>query len=182
MKQFALLLAAVPLMCGISACAQKTDNADYGKTLVAYFSATGTTRKVAQKIASVTEGDLFEIKPAVAYTPADLNWRDKASRSSKEMGDSKARPAIKPGPDNMVQYEVVYLGFPIWWDEAPRIVNTFIESHNFEGKTLIPFATSGGSSITNAEKELKADYPKLEWEEGKLLNGASENDIRQWVK
>lgn len=138
------------------------------KVLVAYFSTTGTTQKVAEKIAKEQKADLFEIKPMVAYTAADLDWRDKQSRSSVEMNDKASRPEMAGKVENMDQYTTIYIGFPIWWYVAPHIINTFIEAHNLEGKTLIPFATSGGSGIEGAVKDLSATYPALKFEAGKL--------------
>lgn len=182
MKQFALLLAAFTMACGFAGCAQKAKAEKNDKVLVAYFSATGTTKKVAEKIASATGGTLFEIVPEKAYTTADLNWRDKTSRSSVEMNDSKSRPAVKGKVSGMENYTTIYLGFPIWWDEAPRIINTFIENNDLDDKAVIPFATSGGSGISNAEQELKKAYPEINWKDGKLLNRASEKDITEWIK
>ena len=141
-----------------------------GKTLVAYFSATGNTAKAARKIAASTGGTLYAIQPVQKYTATDLNWNDKNSRSTKEMNDAKSRPAIKKTLKDIQQYDTVYIGFPIWWDLAPRVINTFIESYNLTGKTIIPFATSGGSGIDNSEKQLKKSYPKLKWKPGKLMN------------
>lgn len=119
-----------------------------GNVLIAYFSATGTTASAAEKLASATGGTLFRITPAQPYTSADLDWNNKQSRSSVEMDDPKARPALKGKVDNLAAYDVVFLGYPIWWGVAPRIINTFIESHDLKGKKLVPFATSGGSSIS----------------------------------
>ena len=115
------------------------------KTLIAYFSASGVTARLAKTLESATGGDLYEIKPVTPYTGADLNWNDKQSRSSVEMKDRTARPAVAVPVENMAQYDYVFVGFPIWWYEAPRIVQTFLESYDFSGKTVIPFATSGGS-------------------------------------
>lgn len=139
-----------------------------GKTLVAYFSATGTTAKVAKEIAAETGGELYEIVPAEPYTAADLDWRNSHSRSSVEMNDPKSRPAMKGSKDDIGSYDVVYLGYPIWWGVAPHIINTFIESHDLKGKRVIPFATSGGSGIERSVGELKAAYPDINWQEGKL--------------
>ena len=144
-----------------------------GKTLVAYFSATGTTARAAKLVAETVDGTLYEIQPAKKYTAADLDWHDKASRSSVEMSDSKSRPALYSKLGSLAEYDTIYIGFPIWWNLAPRIVNTFIESGDFAGKTVIPFATSGSSSISNAEKELQTNYPGINWGKGRLLNGAS---------
>ena len=151
------------------------------KTLVAYFSATGTTAAVAQDLADVTGGTLYEIKPEVKYTAADLDWRDKASRSSVEMQDKASRPAIVKDLKDAGSYDVVYIGFPVWWYTAPTIINTFIEAYGFEGKTVIFFATSGGSSIDKANKDFAAAYPAIHWKAGKTLNGASKADIKAWV-
>ena len=141
--------------------------------LIAYFSASGVTERVARELARAVGGDLYEIRPAEPYTSADLNWMDKGSRSSREMNDDACRPAIASPVERMDQYGTVFLGFPIWWYVEPRIVNTFLESGDFAGKTLIPFATSGGSGIAGAEKDLRARYPGLTWSAGKLVNGGA---------
>lgn len=150
--------------------------------MVVYFSATGTTEKAGKLIAEATSGTLYEIQPVKEYVAADLNWHNKSSRSSVEMADIKSRPALSSKPKNLADYNTVYIGFPIWWDLAPRIINTFIESCDLTGKTIIPFATSGGSSISNAEKELQKTYPTIKWQKGKLLNNASLEDVKQWIK
>lgn len=152
------------------------------KILVAYFSATGTTARAAEKLANVTGGELYAIEPARPYTSADLDWHDKQSRSSVEMNDPKARPAIKDKKENIADYDVVFIGYPIWWDLAPRVVDTFIESHDLKGKTVIPFATSGGSTLTGSATALKRSYPALNWKEGRLLNRADEKTIRTWIE
>lgn len=139
------------------------------KTVVAYFSATGTTKAVAEKLAKEHKADLFRIEPKDAYTDADLDWRDKQSRSSLEMKDKKSRPELKESK-NLSAYEVIYIGYPIWWNLAPRIINTFIEQASLEGKTVIPFATSGGSTIENSVKVLNSTYPAVNWQAGMLLN------------
>ena len=149
--------------------------------LVAYFSATGTTAGVAKTLASVTGGDLFEIVPAQKYTSADLNWNNKQSRSSVEMANPKSRPAVQSKKADMGDYDVIYLGYPIWWGKAPTIIHTFIESYDWKGKTLVPFATSGGSGIEESVSVLKETYPSLNWKNGRLLNRASEKTIREWV-
>lgn len=155
---------------------------DTQRTLVAYFSATGTTARVAREIADVTGGELFRIEPQSPYTDADLNWNDKDSRSSVEMNDPQARPAMKPFTQNIADYDTIFIGYPIWWDLAPRIINTFIESYDLQGKTLIPFATSGSSSIGNSVAVLKKEYPALQWENGKLLNRVGRNTIKEWIE
>lgn len=151
------------------------------KILVAYFSATGTTARAAEKLANDTSGKLYAIVPAQPYTSADLDWNDKQSRSSVEMNDPKSRPAIKSKKENITDYDVIFIGYPIWWDLAPRIINTFIESHDLKGKTVIPFATSGGSSLAGSTAALKKTYPSLDWKEGRLLNRADEKSIRAWL-
>ena len=111
-----------------------------------------------------------------------MDWHSKSSRSSVEMSNAKLRPTLKSKPENLADYDIIYIGFPIWWNSAPRIINTFIESDNFAGKVIIPFATSGGSSISNAEKELRETYPDMKWQKGQLLNGATKEDIKKWTK
>ena len=172
----------VSLMAIVAMCTTVYAQKGEGKVLVAYFSATGTTEDVAEKIAAVTGGELHEIAPEQAYTNADLDWNNRQSRSSVEMNDPKSRPALKEKKANMADYDVVYIGFPIWWGVAPHIVNTFIESHDLKGKTLIPFATSGGSGISQAVAALRKAYPDLNWQDGKLLNRADEHTIRAWVE
>ena len=152
------------------------------RILVAYFSATGTTAAAAEKLARATGGELFAIAPAQPYTDADLDWNDKGSRSSAEMNDPKARPALKAVKGSMAGYDAVFVGYPIWWNLAPRIVNTFIESHDLKGRSVIPFATSGGSGIGNSEAALRKTYPDLKWKNGKLLNRTDEKAIRAGVK
>ena len=173
MNKIILTLAAVMTMI-LAACAQdkgeknmQTEN----KALVVYFSATGTTAKTARTIAEVTGGTLYEIVPQQAYTSDDLDWNDKQSRSSVEMNNPQARPALKDMKLDVAAYDVIFIGYPIWWNQTPRIINTFIESHDLKGKALVPFATSGGSGISNSLKELKRTYPDLEWQGGKPWNG-----------
>lgn len=151
------------------------------RILVAYFSATGTTARAAEKVAAATGGELYVITPAKPYTAADLNWHDKQSRSSVEMNNAEARPALGGKKLNPADYDVVFIGYPIWWDLAPRIVNTFIESHDLKGKIVILFATSGGSSISNSAAVLKKTYPTLDWKGEKLLNRMNEGAIREWI-
>ena len=129
----------------------------------------------------VTGGGLDAILPVEPYTDADLDWTDKQSRSSVEMGDLHARPANKLLQKNGVDYDMIFIGYPIWWDLAPREMNTFMERYDFRGKTIIPFATSGGSSITNSVKALKREYPALNWKEGRLLNQPHEKMSRSWI-
>lgn len=146
------------------------------KKLVAYFSASGVTAKVAKKLAEAAGADLYEIKPAVPYTSADLNWNDKQSRSSVEMGDRSSRPAIADSDANIAAYDVVYVGFPIWWYVAPTIVNTFLESYDFTGKKIVLFATSGGSGFGKAVQGLQPSAPKATIVEGKV--NPSANDLK----
>ncbi len=182
MKKIAIMLVAL-LTMNLSACSQNNKKEDKGmKVLVAYFSASGTTKGVAQQLAEVTGGTLHEIKPEQPYTDADLDCRNKKSRSSVEMQDRKSRPAITDKLTNLQDYDVIYVGFPIWWNTCPTIINTFMEAYDFQGKTVIPFATSGGSSIKKACEDLKAAYPDVKWKEGKLLNRTSKKDLEDWVK
>ena len=152
------------------------------KKLVAYFSAGGTTKKIAEQIAEAGNADLCEITPKVAYTTADLNWMDKKSRSSVEMSDKKIRPEITDTDAHIEEYDTIILGFPIWWYVAPTIVNTFLEKYDFSGKKIVLFATSGGSGFGNTVKELKPSAPGAEIVEGKLLNRANKQEIEKWVK
>ena len=150
--------------------------------LVAYFSATGTTAKAAKALANAVGGELYEIKPAVPYTSTDLNWMDKKSRSSVEMGNKSFRPEIVKDDLDISQYDTILVGFPIWWYVAPTIINTFLESYDFAGKKIVLFATSGGSGFGNTVKELKPSAPEAEIVEGKLLNRATDKDIDALIK
>ncbi len=152
------------------------------KKLVAYFSAEGTTKKVAAQVAEAAGADIYEIKPEVAYTKADLNWMDKNARSTVEMNDKAFRPALADKDAQIENYDEILIGFPIWWYVAPTIINTFLESYDFSGKKVILFATSGGSGFGNTVKELLPSAPNADIKEGKLLNGASKATIEQWVK
>lgn len=171
------IMSAILLMgcCG-------NNNAKEMKTLVAYFSATGTTEAVARDLAEVTGATLYEIKPEVRYTDADLDWRDRNSRSTIEMKDKSSRPAFVKDLEDADSYDVIYIGFPVWWYTAPTIINSFIEAYGFEGKTVIFFATSGSSGIDKANKEFAAAYPKINWKAGKTLNRATKADIKAWVE
>ena len=153
-----------------------------GKRLVAYFSASGTTKKVAEMIADSAKADLFEITPEVPYTSADLNWMDKKSRSSIEMNDKKFRPKVLDTEMNLKVYDESILGFPIWWYVAPTIVNTFLEKYNFSDKKIILFATSGGSGFGNTARELKSSAPDSMIAEGKVFNNATRQQIVEWVE
>ncbi|MBQ8834238.1 MAG: flavodoxin [Oscillospiraceae bacterium] len=153
------------------------------RKLVAYFSASGVTAKVAEMLADAVGADIYEIRPAVPYTKADLNWMDKKSRSTIEMNDKSIRPAIADTNAQIDQYETIFLGFPIWWYVAPTIINTFLESYDFSGKKIILFATSGGSKFGKTVEELKVSVPaSCEIIEGKLLNGKQTiPTIRSWT-
>lgn len=141
------------------------------KTLVAYFSASGVTKRAAEKLSKAAGADLYEIRPAVPYTKADLNWLDKKSRSSVEMNDKFIRPAIITGDIDVSPYDTVFLGFPIWWYVAPTVINTFLEAYDLSGKNVILFATSGGSGFGNTVRELEPSAPGAAFIEGGLLNG-----------
>ena len=153
------------------------------KKLVAYFSASGITESVARNLSQTAGADLYRIQPEVPYTSADLDWMNKKSRSSIEMNDPASRPAITAEDLDISSYDVVFLGFPVWWYMAPTIINTFLETYDFSGKTVIPFATSGSSGIENCEKKLQQQYPSINWKSGKLLNGHPGQDVLDsWVK
>ena len=153
------------------------------KALVTYFSATGVTARAAKNLADAAGADLYEIKPAVPYTSADLNWQNKQSRSSIEMNDKSSRPALADTDVNITDYDTIFVGFPVWWYTAPTIINTFLESYDFSGKTIILFATSGGSGISGTAKALKesvSDNAKLI--EGKVLNReTSATSLKDWI-
>lgn len=152
------------------------------RTLVAYFSASGVTAKVAGDLAESIGADIFEIEPEVPYTDEDLDWRNKKSRSSVEMKDTTSRPAIRYRRDNMNDYDTVFIGFPIWWYVAPTIINTFLESYDLSGKTIIPFATSGGSGMGKTNEKLKPSCPGAKLLDGKVWNGkASKAELSDWV-
>ncbi len=153
------------------------------KILVVYFSAGGVTANAAEKLAKAADADLYEIKPAVPYTSADLNWNDKSSRSSMEMNDKSYRPELADHDAPVTEHDTVLLGFPIWWYTAPTIINTFLESYDFSGKTIILFATSGGSGLGHTAADLEKSCPGAVIKNGKLLNGnPSESMLRQWVE
>ena len=153
------------------------------KKLVAYFSCSGVTKKLAENLAETAGADLYEIKPQVPYTQADLNWRDKTSRSSVEMNDTASRPTIADKVSNMDEYSVVFVGYPIWWYAAPRIIQTFMESYDFSGKTIVPFCTSGGSDIEESEQGLHSSCSDTtEWRSGKRMNGrVTKENLTQWI-
>ena len=145
--------------------------------LIAYFSVSGVTKRAAEQLASLTGADLYEIRPEKPYSREDLDWRNKQSRSSLEMMDPSSRPALAKSVPDVSSYDMVYIGFPVWWGVAPRPVNTFIESAHLEGRPVYIFATSGGSGIDYALNDMKKNYPSLDIRGGKLLKGKVESDI-----
>lgn len=153
------------------------------KMLVVYFSASGVTAKVARKLAEVAGADLYEIKPEISYSRADLDWTDKKSRSSVEMNNPSFRPAIVGEVVDMERYDVIFAGFPIWWYVAPTIINTFLESYDFSGKTIVPFATSGGSGMGRTNEKLAPSCPGAKLLSGKMLNGSlSQTELKVWLE
>lgn len=152
------------------------------KPLVAYFSASGVTEKTAETLAKTINADLFEIEPETPYTAADLDWTDKNSRSTVEMNDLSSRPAIKSKLDDMGDYDVVFVGFPIWWYVAPTIINTFLESYDFKGKTVVPFATSGGSRMGKTAEVLRKLNTGAKILDGKVLNGYDAAAMKKWTE
>lgn len=163
---------------------ENTDNQDVQdhKVLVAYFSATGTTKGVAEHIANGLNAVIYEIVPEDPYTDADLNYNDNNSRTTIEMNDPNARPAISGSVENMEQYDIIFVGYPIWWGEAPRIVSTFMESYDFSGKTIVPFCTSGGSGIGSSASNLERLTSGATWLDGRRLNGSDSQDtVMEWV-
>ncbi len=152
------------------------------KSLIVYFSASGITKKLAENLAEAADADLYEIKPEVAYTSADLNWTDKQARSTIEMRDKTFRPPMAEENVNIAKYDVIYLGFPIWWYVAPTIINTFLEAYDFTGKTIVLFATSGGSGFGNTIRELEGSCPGAKLIEGKVFSRRqSTEDLKNWV-
>ena len=150
--------------------------------LIAYFSATGNTAKAAKALAGAVGGTLYEIRPAVPYTGADLNWTDRGSRSSVEMNDKQSRPPLKDTDAPVAGHDLIYLGFPIWWYVAPTIVNTFLEAYDFTGKTIVLFATSGGSSLGKSAVALRPSAPGAKMVDGRVLSGRlSEAELKTWV-
>ena len=183
MKYLKIFLLAVLTVFAASAFSQNNvkESMEKKKVLVVYFSATGTTEQVAKQIAKYADADIFEITPAKPYSSADLDWTNKQSRSSVEMNNPKARPELKALSVDVSKYDYIFLGYPIWWDLAPRTVNSFIDATDLAGKTVIPFATSGSSTISNSVAVLKKSYPNIKWQAGKLLNHVSEKEIGTWV-
>lgn len=159
-----------------------TDASAGADTIVVYFSATGTTKGVAERIASVTNADIFELIPAEPYSDADLDWNDSGSRTTIEMNDPDVRPAIANDTVDLESYTTVYIGYPIWWGDAPRMMSTFVEAHDFDGKAVIPFCTSGGSGIGRSGSNLASQAGSGNWLEGGRLDaGISESEIQDWI-
>ena len=152
------------------------------KLLICYFSATGTTKMVAEKLSEILNGDLFEIEPVNKYTTEDLDWTNKQSRSTLEMKDESSRPEVKGRVNNIEEYNKVIIGFPVWWYREPSIIDTFIEENDLKGKDIYVYVTSGGSTYEGSLKHLKEMYNELNFVSGKTLNHVDENEIREWVK
>ena len=205
MKKIIALLIAVLLVFGLTACGGGAESAEENAAetaaessseetaaeepqtdtgvLVVYFSATGTTRGVAEKIASVTGADLYEIKAAQEYTAEDLDWNDSDSRTTHEQNDPSVRPEIGSDPVSLEGYSTIYIGFPIWWGEEPRIMDTFVESYDFDGKTMIPFCTSSSSGIGMSGKNLESNAGSGKWLDGQRFSGSvSEDELRTWIE
>lgn len=190
----ALLMAVTITACGTSesngnneqqqtAGTEETTQAVDGNVLVVYFSATGNTKAVAEQIANVTGGELYEIEPAETYTSEDLDYNNDDCRANLEMNDDAARPEIAGSIENIEQYDTIYIGYPIWWGNAPRIMNTFVETYDLSGKTVVPFCTSGGSGISTSVDTLKELAGEgITWMEGQRFDrGVSADEISQWI-
>lgn len=161
---------------------EKETDVDGNNNLVVYFSATGTTKGVAEKIADITNADTYEIKATIEYTSEDLDWSDSNSRTTKEQNDSSVRPEIAGSQISLEKYRTIYIGYPIWWGEEPRIMDTFVESYNFDGITMIPFCTSGSSDIGRSGKNLAENAGSGNWIDGQRFgSGASESEIQSWI-
>lgn len=181
-KILSFILAGLAFLTSFTVNAEENTMADK-KVLVAYFSATGVTAGVADKLAKSIDADIFQINPVQPYTAADLNWRNDKSRSSVEMADRKSRPAIADKVENINEYQVVFVGFPIWWYREPSIIDTFMESYDFSGKTVVPFATSGSSGMEDSGKNMQALAPDAEVTEGKRFPAdVSAEELQQWAK
>ena len=205
MKKIIALLIAALMVFGLTACGGGAESAEENAAetaaessseettaeepqtdtgvLVVYFSATGTTKGVAEKIASVTGADLYEIKAAQEYTAEDLDWNDSDSRTTHEQNDPSVRPEIGSDPVSLEGYSTIYIGFPIWWGEEPRIMDTFVESYDFDGKTMIPFCTSSSSGIGMSGKNLESNAGSGKWLDGQRFSGSvSEDELRTWIE
>lgn len=186
MKRLTFIVLAAIAVC-LTACANNTNQQNkeeirhMKRTLVAYFSATGTTKRAAARLAEAVGADLHEIVPAQPYTAADLDWENKQSRTSREMENPDSRPAIADSVAGWADYDTIFVGFPIWWYTAPTIVYTFLDKHGIKRKTVIPFATSGSSTIDKAAADLRKAYPEANWLPGRLFNELLDRDLQQWV-
>lgn len=202
MKKLSAVILSIVLIFSFTACSQNNEKSpssevvgsdntsafvqekseNESKILVAYFSATNTTKTVASYIADSLNCDIYEIMPEVPYISDDLEYNNSNSRTSIEMNDKNARPAVSGSVDNMHQYDIVFIGYPIWWGDAPRIINTFLESYDFSGKTIVPFCTSGSSDISQSESNLKAVYSDAKWLDGKRFSSStSQSEIEEWL-
>ena len=187
MRQILMILTAMLLTCCSSESdvkAQETQPSSSGKVLVAYFSFTSNTKAYAEKIAEISGGDLYEIVPEVAYGSENSNYYDQSTRAYKEQYNTggEQRPSIKETLENATQYDIIFLGSPIWYGKSPRVILTFLDKYSFKGKTIIPFVTSGSSGISTVNSELSSTYPDINWKEGRRLNGVSDADLRTWVQ
>ena len=186
MKFFFKLMAVSAMVLGSVACKSNTDNketkVDDKKVLVCYFSATGNTAKDAEHLARILNSDLFVIEPEVPYTAEDLDWTNTSSRSYLEMHDPSSRPAIKGVPENIEEYDYIFLGYPNWWDKAPTLINTFIEQASLDGKNVVPFMSSGTDPIDNSADLLKKNYPQINWHKGLRTTGATEKQLSDWAR
>ena len=179
MKKAIAFLMILCMLLGVGALAEQVNQSD---TLVIYFSCTGTTKGVAEKLANVTGADLYEIVPAVPYTEEDLNYNDRSTRATSEQDNPETRPEIGGEDVDLTGYTTVYIGYPIWWGEEPRILCTFVESHDFTGMTVIPFCTSGGSGIGRSGKDLEQLAGTGVWLDGaRHSGGISEDELKAWV-
>lgn len=195
MKKIITSLLSMVIILGLAACGNSASQSakpsteetneskvEENKVLVVYFSATNTTKGVVEHIANGLNADIYEIVPKDPYTEADLDYNDDNSRSTMEMNDPDARPAISGSVKNMEQYTMVFIGYPIWWGEAPRIINTFVESYDFSGKTIVPFCTSGGSGMGSSATNLEELTSGAKWFSGRRLNGSDSQDtVMEWV-
>lgn len=186
-KTLVLSLMAVAL-CAFGQTAKAVEPAaqpaegQAGKVLVTYVSFSGTTERVANKLAKVLSADIVKLEPEKAYTSADLDWRNKNSRCNEEHNNPSMRPALKTKISNLADYDVIYLGYPIWWNLAPQLLKTFLDQNDLSGKKVVPFATSGSSSIDNSEADLKKSYPNINWQPGKrLTSGTSDSELQKWT-
>jgi len=180
-KILAVVSMILMVLMSLNVKAEENNMADK-KVLVAYFSATGTTAKVAEKLAMVTGASLFEIKPQYPYSAADLDWMNKQSRSSIEMSDRRARPEIAAKVEDMSQYSIIFVGFPIWWYREPSIIDTFMEAYDFSGKTIVPFATSGGSGMGDPGKNMQELAPNAKVFDGqRFASNVSASELKTWA-